>query len=191
GAHQRGRARNPRQDRLLRSGPVRQNDQPPVHPHQDPGRDQGRPAIDRDRDRAHPLFRFPAPGPGQGPRVHDPLPPLHRARADALRADPDRRPQRRRRRRLRRRCPPRPAAGQPAIAARVVPERLRPGQALPRLPLGDAVQQNGPPGRPAGAGPRPLPEHDQGAPLRGHRGQRRRRLRDPARDLQAGDQQAV
>ena len=71
--HQLRVARDQLQGRVLRPGALREDDQPAVHLREDQSRAQGQDDFARDRNRAHPLFRLPAPGPRADPRLQDAL----------------------------------------------------------------------------------------------------------------------
>src|SRR5512140_2276030 len=53
-------ARDQLQDRLLRAGPVREDDESPVHLQQDQPGGEGQDDLARHRDRANPVLRLPA-----------------------------------------------------------------------------------------------------------------------------------
>ncbi len=75
GSHVARQLHDPRdhlQDRLLRTGTVRQDDQPAVHLRPGARLAPGPHGLSRDPDRSHPLLRFPAPRPRRHLRVHAP-----------------------------------------------------------------------------------------------------------------------
>ena len=135
------------QDRLLRAGPVREDDELALHLRAGARRPQRQDGVARDADRPHAVLRLPAARPRLHLRVHDEVPALHGARPGLLPDHAQARAPGRRRRRVRRRQPGAAARREHRELAGPARESRRSGHRSAHDAARDAVQQAGPAAR--------------------------------------------
>ena len=136
-------ARDHLQDRLLRTGPVREDDQSAVRLRPRAGEPPRADGVARHPDRPDPVLRLPAPGAREHLGLHDQVSALHRAGAELLQRHAEAGAAGRRRRRVRRRQPGPPVRRQPRKPAEPAGQPAGAGRGRPPAAGRVPVQQAG------------------------------------------------
>ncbi len=172
------------QGRLLRPGPVREDDQPAPHLRPHRARLARRDGVAGDRDRPDAFLRPAAPRRRRHRRVQDAGPALHGPRPGLLQHDAQARAQGRRRHRLRGRLPARDAGRERRVPRESQDEPRRDRREARRDSARAPVQQARPRQHPLARGARRQPEsRETFRELRSLRRSRPGRLRNPQGDL--------